>query len=189
MTTLDAAPAKPALINQPESASASGPLRRWVIISTVLSMALADGWMASFGRVDGTGAQGAWIWRTLVWGLVGGGTCVYFWAMLWPAKAVQGPTRTRVLKGFLVVAAPSVYWLSFPLYFISGRDCRDVLTGLTAAGLILGLGAWMMMRLIKAFEHSDQVETERLAREQLARTKGQESPGAATTAHPAEKKP
>ncbi len=109
--------------------------------------------------------------------------------MLWPAKAVQGPTRTRVLKGFLVLAAPSIYWLSFPLHFISGRDCRDVLTGLTAAGLILGLGAWMMLRLIKAFEHSDQVETERLAREQLAGTKGQGSPGAATNAIPAGKKP
>ena len=133
--------------------------------------------MASFDRSRVDETHDGWIWRSLLWGLVGGGTCMYFWAMVWPSKPVQGSARARTWRGWLVVSLPSLYWLSFPLHFKSGHDFSDVLTGLIAAGLILAFGAWMVIRLIKAFEHSDEVETERLEAERASVQDNAGTPG------------
>ncbi len=65
-------------------------------------------------------------------------------------------TRREIVKGSAVLALPGSWWILFPLRFLSGQHFWDVVIGLAAAAAVLTLGAWMVTRLIKAFERSDQ---------------------------------
>jgi peptidoglycan/LPS O-acetylase OafA/YrhL len=131
-----------------------------IIISTILSLATADGWLASFERLPGGEWSCRWRWATLVWGLIGGGTCFYFWRQIWPPQDYPAATRKRIIIGSTVLLLPCLWWLTFPLRFISGRDFRDVICGLIAAALVLSFGAGMVIKLIGAFERSDILDLE-----------------------------
>jgi flagellar biogenesis protein FliO len=41
------------------------------------------------------------------------------------------------------------------LRFLSGQHFWDVMSGLIAAAAVLSFGAWMVIKLIRAFEQSD----------------------------------
>jgi len=133
-------------------------LRRVVIIFTILSLAVADGWLASFERLPGGELLCRWCWATLIWGLTGGGTCLYFWRQIWPPPDSPPTTRKRIIIGSVVLLVPCVWWLTFPLRFLSGSDFRDVICGLIAAAIVLSFGAFMVIKLIRAFERSDTLD-------------------------------
>ena len=137
-------------------------LRRVVLIGTVLSLAIAYGWMASFERQPGGEMAFRWGWPTLVWCLIGTGSCLYFWRKIWPPDNRPPATRRDIIIGLTVLLLPCLWWLTFPLRFLSGQTFWDVSGGLVFAALVLCFGAWMVTRLVKAFEHTD---TEDLANE------------------------
>jgi hypothetical protein len=64
-------------------------------------------------------------------------------------------TRKDIIKGSAALLLPSLWWITFPLRFLSGQHFWDVVIGLAAAATVLTFGAWMVIRLIKAFERSD----------------------------------
>lgn len=133
-------------------------LRRVVIISTILSLATADGWMASFERQPGGELSCRWCWATLIWSLIGGGTCFYFWRQIWPPRDFPRASRKHIIIGSVVVLLPCLWWLTFPLRFLSGQNFWDVTCGLIAAAMVLSFGAWMVTKLIRAFERSDTLD-------------------------------
>jgi peptidoglycan/LPS O-acetylase OafA/YrhL len=135
-------------------------LRRVIIISTILSLATADGWMASFQRQPGGELSCRWCWATLIWGLIGGGTGLYFWRQIWPPPNQPRATRKQIMIGSVVLLLPCLWWLTFPLRFLSGPDFRDVTCGLIAAAIVLSFGAGMVIKLIRAFERSDTLDLE-----------------------------
>ncbi len=60
-----------------------------------------------------------------------------------------------MITGSAVLLVPCLWWLTFPLRFLSGQHFWDVAIGLIAAATVLSYGACMVIRLIKAFERSD----------------------------------
>jgi len=135
---------------------ANNPLRRVVVIGTVLSLATAYGWMASFDRQSGGQMAFHWSGATLLWSAIGVASSIYFWRKIWPPGDRQRATRKEIIIGSVVLLLPSLWWLTSPLRFLSGQNFRDVASGLVAAALILCFGAWMVILLIKAFERSDK---------------------------------
>jgi hypothetical protein len=148
----------PARQENPTAPASNALLRRVVIISTILSLAIADGWLASFERLPGGELSCRWCWATLIWSLIGGGTCLYFWRQIWPPPNSPGTNRKRIITGSVVLLVPCVWWLTFPLRFLSGPDFRDVTCGLIAAAIVLSFGAGMVIKLIRAFERSDTLD-------------------------------
>ena len=146
--------------------------RRVVIIGTVLSLAIAYGWMASFARQPGGEMAFHLGWPSLVWCLIGTGSCLYFWRKIWPPDDRSRPTRRETIIGSLVLLLPSLWWLTFPLRFLSGQTFWDVACGLVFAALVLSFGAWMVTRLVKAFEHTD---AEDLANEGVSQEGGSDA--------------
>jgi hypothetical protein len=95
-----------------------------------------------------------WRWSALLWILIGFGSSLYFWQKAWPGDDSRA-TRKGIIKGSAVLLLPCLWWLTFPLRFLSGQHFWDVAIGLAAAAAVLSFGAWMVIRLIKAFERSD----------------------------------
>ena len=112
------------------------------------------GWLACFDRQPNGDFHFHWQWIALLWIFIGLGTNAFFWRKVWPAKG-QATTRKDILIGAVVLGVPFLWWLTFPLRFLSGQHFWDVISGLIAAGLVLSFGAWMVIKLIKAFEQSD----------------------------------
>lgn len=131
-------------------------LRRVVVIGTVLSLAVSYGWMASFDRQPGGESAFRWNWAILVWILIGVGSSLYFWRQIWPPKERSQPTRTQIVLGSAVLVIPGLWWLTTPLWHLKGQTLRDVGGGLIAAVMVLSFGAWMVTRLIKAFDNVDR---------------------------------
>jgi hypothetical protein len=129
--------------------------RRVVVIGTVFSLAVAYGWMASFERQPGGEMAFRWGWPTLVWCLIGIGSCLYFWRKIWPPDDRSRPKQPEIIIGSLVLLLPGLWWLTLPLRFLKGQTLRDVSSGLVVAALVLSFGAWIITRLVKAFEHTD----------------------------------
>lgn len=129
--------------------------RRVVVIGTVLSLAIAYGWMASFERQPGGEMTFHWGWPTLVWCLIGIGSCLYFWRKIWPPDDRSRPSRREIIIGSMVLLLPGLWWLTLPLRFLKGQTLKDVGSGLVVAALVLSFGAWVVTRLVKAFEHTD----------------------------------
>jgi len=130
--------------------------RRMVIISTALSLAAAYGWLACFDRQPSGDFNFHWRWNAWLWVFIGLGSTLYFWRKIWPPEDRPSATRREIVKGSAVLTLPGLWWILFPLRFLSGQHFWDVVIGLAAAAAVLTFGAWMVTRLIKAFERSDR---------------------------------
>jgi hypothetical protein len=139
----------------PETDSTDTLFRRMIIVSTALSLMAAYGWLAGFARQPGGDFSFQWRWNTLLWAFIGFGSNAYFWRKVWPMAGRTAATRKDIIKGSTALLLPSLWWITFPLRFLSGQHFWDVVIGLAAAATVLTFGAWMVIRLIKAFERSD----------------------------------
>jgi hypothetical protein len=146
---------KHAIKTMPEDQRQTGPgeilFRRIVSVSTALSLAVAYGWLAGFVRQANGDLNFQWRWLVAVWAVIGLVTTIYFWRKIWPPGDGMA-TRRGVLKGALALVLPGVWWLIFPLRSQSGQHLWQVVEGLIAAALVLTFGAWMIIRLGRAFE-------------------------------------
>jgi hypothetical protein len=140
----------------PDTSSTDILFRRMLIISTALSLAAAYGWLGCFDREAGGNLYFHWRWNGLFWVFIGFGSCLYFWRKVWPPENRLTVTRRSIVTGSVVLALPCIWWITFPLRFMSGQHFWDVVIGLAAAAMVLTFGAWMVTRLILAFERSDQ---------------------------------
>lgn len=131
--------------------------RRIASVSTAASLALAYGWLAGFVRQPNGDLIFHWRWLVLVWALIGYFSAVYFWRKIWP-PGNQNATRGGVVKGIIALAIPGSWWLIFPLRSQSGQHLWQVVTGLSAAAVVLSFGTWMIVRLVKAFEDDKEAE-------------------------------
>ncbi|HEV2318699.1 MAG TPA: hypothetical protein VGV18_03050 [Verrucomicrobiae bacterium] len=139
----------------PEPQRQTGPgeihFRRIVSISTALSLAVAYGWLAGFVRQPNGKLTFQWRWLVAVWALTGIVTTIYFWRKIWP-PVDRAASRRGIVKGTVALALPGIWWLIFPLRSQSGQNLWQVIEGLAAAALVLTFGAWMLIRLGRAFE-------------------------------------
>ena len=131
--------------------------RRMVVWFTALSLAAVYGWLAGFVRQSDGGLTFHWRWMVLVWAFIGLASTVYFWHKIWPPGNLV-ETRKGVVEGTIALALPGVWWLLFPLRSQSGQHLWQVLEGLTAAALVLTFGAWMIVRLGRAFEDDEEAK-------------------------------
>jgi len=131
--------------------------RRMAICFTALSLAAAYGWLAGFVRQANGDLTFHWRWMVLVWGLIGFASTIYFWRKLWP-PGNRASTRKGIIEGAIVLAVPGIWWLIFPLRSQSGQHLWQVIEGLTAAAIVLTFGAWMIIKLGKAFEDDKEAE-------------------------------
>jgi hypothetical protein len=131
--------------------------RRMVGVSTAVVLAAAYGWLAGFVRQPNGDLDFHWRWPVLVWAFIGFATTVYFWRKIWP-PGNHAATRKGIIGGVIVVALPGIWWLIFPLRSQSGEHLRQVITGLTAAVIVLSFGAWLIYRLGRAFEDDKEAE-------------------------------
>jgi len=143
------------LVSSPVSPRTSNALlRQVVVIATILSLATAYGWMASFDRQPGGDMASHWSWATAIW--------------VWSARRAAFSSgarsgRPRIARRPLAAKSSPVPWFcccrpmvaDFSLVVFITPNFRDVGTGLVAAAMVLTFGAWMVTRLIKAFESSD----------------------------------
>ncbi|HEY4414712.1 MAG TPA: hypothetical protein VGO57_03385 [Verrucomicrobiae bacterium] len=129
--------------------------KRIVIVATALSLAITYGWLACFDRQPSGDFYFHWQWSALLWIAIGLVSNAYFWRKIWPPAGRAAVTRRGAILGSLALALPCLWWLTFPLRFLSGQHFWDVMSGLIAAAAVLSFGAWMVIKLIKAFEQSD----------------------------------
>lgn len=129
--------------------------RRMVGVSTAVVLAAAYGWLAGYVRQPNGDLNFHWRWLVLIWAFIGFVTTLYFWRKVWPSGN-RPATRKGIIGGVTAVALPGIWWLIFPLRSQSGEHLRQVITGLTAAVIVLSFGAWLIYRLGKAFEESDE---------------------------------
>lgn len=144
-------------VPQPPDAS-DAPFKRMITLSTALSLGLAYGWLAGFVRQPNGDLSFAWRWLVLPWALIGLGSTAYFWRKVWPPPRRPDATRKDIVKGSLALALPGLWWLLFPLRSLSGQHFWQVVEGLSIAAIVLTFGAFMVMRLGKAFEEDDGEE-------------------------------
>jgi hypothetical protein len=131
--------------------------RRMVVWFTALSLAAVYGWLAGFVRQSDGGLTFHWRWMVLIWAFIGLASTVYFWHKIWPLGN-RVTARKGVVEGTIALALPGIWWLLFPLRSQSGQHLWQVLEGLTAAALVLTFGAWMVIRLGKAFEDDEEAK-------------------------------
>jgi hypothetical protein len=132
-----------------------------VVVFTALSLAVAYGWLAGFVRQANGGLSFEWQWPIAPWALGGAASAIYFWRKIWPLPNQPDATRKDVVKGFVVLLVPGLWWLVLPLRSFSGQHFWDVVKGLTAAIIVLSFGAWMVIHLGKSFERVDAEDLER----------------------------
>lgn len=131
--------------------------RRMAIWFTALSLAAAYGWLAGFVRQSNGDLTFHWRWMVPVWAFVGLASTIYFWHKIWP-PGIGVATRRGIIEGVIALALPGFWWLIFPLRSQSGQHLWQVVAGLTAAVLVLSFGAWMIIRLGKAFEDDKEAD-------------------------------
>jgi FtsH-binding integral membrane protein len=142
--------------DQSPTAKASDALfKRIIIVSCALSLVTMYGWLACFDRQQNGDFYFHWRWIALLWIVIGLASNAFFWRKIWPPEGRAIATRKDIIIGSIVLGAPCLWWLTFPLRFLSGQHFWDVMTGLIAAAIVLSFGAWMVIKLIKAFEKSD----------------------------------
>ncbi|MGA2867682.1 MAG: hypothetical protein ABSF34_00785 [Verrucomicrobiota bacterium] len=139
----------------PETDSTDALFKRMIIVSTALSLVTAYGWLAGFERQPGGDFSFHWRWNILLWAFIGFISNAYFWRKVWPVAGRAAAMRKDIIKGSAALLLPGLWWITFPLRFLSGQHFWDVVIGLAAAATVLSFGAWMVIRLIKAFERSD----------------------------------
>jgi hypothetical protein len=138
----------------PLPAATDAGFRGVFVISSALILATVFGWLACLVRTENGDIAFRWQWRALIWIAGGIGSTGYFWRQVWP---VENGVRTlkQQIKGWVVLAVPCVIWMSYPLWFISGRQLFDVGAGLALAATVLTGGGWMVFKLIKGFENDE----------------------------------
>jgi hypothetical protein len=142
--------------DQSPTAKASDALfKQIIIVSCASSLAMMYGWLACFDRQPDGDFHFHLRWLGLLWFVIGFGSTTFFWRKIWPPQNDPTATRKDVVIGSIVLVVPGLWWLTFPLRFLSGQHFWDVMTGLIAAAMVLSFGAWMVIKLIKAFEQSD----------------------------------
>jgi hypothetical protein len=131
--------------------------RRMIIWFTVVSLAATYGWLAGYVRQPNGGLIFHWRWMVLLWALIGFVTTAWFWHEIWP-PGNGAATRKGTIGGVIAVALPGIWWLIFPLRSQSGQHLWEVVTGLTAAALVLSFGGFLIFRLGRAFEDDKGAE-------------------------------
>lgn len=124
-----------------------------IVVSTAASLGAAYGWLAGFVRQPNGDLSFQWRWLVLLWAVLGLGSTIYFWRKIWPPPNRPEATRKDIVIASIVLAMPGVWWLLFPLRSQSGQHFWQVLTGLSIAAIVLAFGAFMVIRLAKAFEN------------------------------------
>lgn len=129
--------------------------RRMFSVFTVFSLAVAYGWLAGFVRQPDGDLVFHWRWPVPLWALAGLASTAYFWHKIWP-PGNRSARPGDIVRGSVVLAVPGLWWLLFPLRSQSGEHFWEVVEGLAAAAIVLTFGAWMLIRLARAFEDDDQ---------------------------------
>ncbi|HVU09217.1 MAG TPA: hypothetical protein VHG89_11805 [Verrucomicrobiae bacterium] len=141
-----------------EGASNDTIFRRAMVFFTIVFLAVAYGWLACLNRTANGDINFHWRWSALLWIAIGIVSPIYFWRQVWPVKNSGQNRRKRVVFGSFVLVAPWLWWMVYPLWFLSGKHFADVLTGLLAAAAVLSFGAWMVFKLIKGFAEEDAAQ-------------------------------
>jgi hypothetical protein len=129
--------------------------KRLITWSTAVCLAAIYGWLASYERQMDGSMHFHWRWLSLFWAIIGTGSSTYFWHQIWPPSGYPDSNRNGIIKGLIIIVLPGLWWLIYPLRFLKGEQFWDVITGLMVVASALSFGAWMITRLVKAFEASD----------------------------------
>jgi hypothetical protein len=156
----------------PAAASLKSDLlfKRLITWSTAICLAAAYGWLASYERQADGSLHFHWRWLSLFWIIIGVGSSMYFWHQIWPPPGYPVADRIGIIQGLVVFILPGLWWVIYPLRFLKGEQFWDVLTGLMVVAMALSLGAWMIARLVKAFEASDAYDLTTLDSEDHLKT-------------------
>jgi hypothetical protein len=123
-----------------------------IIVSTAVALGAAYGWLAGFARQTNGDLTFQWRWQVLLWAVIGVGTTAYLWHKIWPPANRSDATRKDIVKGSIALVLPGAWWLLFPLRSLSGQHFWQVVEGLSIAAVVLTFGAFMVIRLVRAFE-------------------------------------
>ncbi len=123
-----------------------------ITISTALSLGLAYGWLGGFVRQPNGDLTFQWRWQVALWAFIGLASTAFFWRKVWPPASRPDAKRKDIVIGSIVLAVPGAWWMLFPLRAQSGQHFWNVVEGLSIAAIVLTFGAFMVIRLGKAFE-------------------------------------
>lgn len=132
--------------------------KRFVTWSTAICLAAAYGWLAAYQGHADDGLSFHWRWLSFFWVIIGAGSSIYFWHQVWPPPGHPAAQRKGIIKGLIIFVLPGLWWLVYPLLFLKGQQFWDVISGLLVVAAALSFGAWMIRRLVKAFEASDDYD-------------------------------
>jgi hypothetical protein len=145
--------------NFPQDTSKRDDLfRRRVTIATAVCLAAGYGLLDCFYHRENIGIQFHWRWSALLWIMIGEGSATFFWHKIWPPQNYPAATRKGVIIGAIVFVLPALWWLAPPLRFLIGRHFGDAAPALVVVAMAVSCGVWLITRLIKAFQSSDEFD-------------------------------
>ena len=162
----------PAIESPKIPASSDAQVKRPVTIVPAVCLAALYGCIACLDRRNDGLFHFHWHWLALLWIIIGACSSMYFCHKMWPPPRYPAATRKGVIKGLIVLIVPALWWLAFALRFLIGGHFWDAVTPFIAVAMALSYGAWMVTRLLKLFESSDEYDLNalKLEEEQNART-------------------
>jgi hypothetical protein len=130
-------------------------------VVTVLSAACLGAiysWLACFEPSTEGASHFHWRWMALLWIIIGVGSSTFFWHKIWPPSHYPIASRNGIIKGLVMILVPMLWWLTLPLRHLVGERCWNIITAFAAVAMALSYGAWMITRLLKFFESSDEYD-------------------------------
>jgi hypothetical protein len=132
--------------------------RRRVTIATAVCLAACYGMLACFDHQEAGGVHFHWRWSALLWAMVGEGSATFFWHKIWPPPKYPAATRKGAIIGTIIFILPALWWLAPPLRFLIRRHFGDAAAALVVVAMAVSCGVWLITRLIKAFQSSDEFD-------------------------------
>jgi hypothetical protein len=140
--------------------------RRRVTIVTAIFLAAGYGLLACFDRQKGMNFHFYWRWSALLWIMIGEGSATFFWRKIWPPPNYPPATRKGVVVGITILALPGLWWLAPPLRFFIGQHWGGAVPALIVVATAVSCAVWLITRLVKAFQSSDEFDLEALKSEE-----------------------
>jgi hypothetical protein len=132
--------------------------KRIVTVLAAACLGAMYSWLACFMPSTEGSSHFHWRWMALLWIIIGVGSSTFFWHKIWPPSHYPAVSKNGIIKGIVALILPAIWWLAFPLRFWVGEHYWNIITAFVLVAMALSYGAWMITRLVKAFEQSDEYD-------------------------------
>lgn len=118
--------------------------------------------LACLQREPGGGLIFVWRWSVLWWVVAGVVSAAWYWQTVWNAHSNSGQgARKRMKWGYVLAAVATAIAFFYPSRFVADENRKDMMFGVTIAGVVIATGCWLMYRIFRGWGLIDEDEKRR----------------------------